>query len=382
MQTMHSTLLIGPYDWDSERLPQAEFRERIQALWAQLADQNYEAAVVYGDSRNHAELGYLSNFVPKLGPAFMFIPREGEPRLLVSGAPNMLPAARRLSWIEKVEPLRDAGESVLQWIKESAPADKGAGQGRIALIGGDAMRSVLYRPFVDAFGPGNVPADATASLRALMRHKRPRELAAIREGCAILTAAKNGLQEAASSGMGVTGAILKAERVAYHAGAQDVRTFFSLDGGRTMRPFDAPIKTAVDPLQSYIAVRHAGYWVEGFVMAASSPHQVGARVQEALKSVIEIAKPGIPSRDLVSLAEEKIKPYPPHPITAGNVGNSIGCFLEEAPRLSGTGDDKLESGCVYTLRVGASDSAAGHAVASAIISVQPEGSTVLWSSTD
>ena len=124
--TIHSTMLIGPYDWNSERLPQAEFRERIQTLWTGLADRSCAAAVVYGDSRNHAELGYLSNFVPKLGPAFMFIPRKGEPRLLVSGAPNMLPAARRLTWIEKVEPLRDAGKMVLQWINESAGSGESA----------------------------------------------------------------------------------------------------------------------------------------------------------------------------------------------------------------------------------------------------------------
>src|SRR5574342_944814 len=135
---MHSTLLIGPYDWDSERLPWDEFRERIRDLWTQIGAEGFAAAVVYGDSRNHAELGYLSNFVPKLGPAFMFIPREGEPRLLVSGAPTMLPAARRLTWIEKVEPLRDAGKTALQWINESTPTGESASRRRVALIGGAA----------------------------------------------------------------------------------------------------------------------------------------------------------------------------------------------------------------------------------------------------
>ena len=85
--------------------------------------------IVYGDNRNHAELAYLSNLVPKLGPAMMFIPREGEPKLLVSGAPNMLPAARRLTWIEEVEPLRDAGTTIVRWLNDgidSDPAQPGA----------------------------------------------------------------------------------------------------------------------------------------------------------------------------------------------------------------------------------------------------------------
>jgi len=94
---MHPTLLVGPYDWDPERIPKEEFTDRIRALWERLPNATCSAAVVYGDSRNHAELAYLSNFVPKLGPALMFVPREGDPRLLVSGGPNMLPAARRLT---------------------------------------------------------------------------------------------------------------------------------------------------------------------------------------------------------------------------------------------------------------------------------------------
>ena len=377
--TMHSTMLIGPYDWNSERLPQAEFRERIQTLWTGLADRSCAAAVVYGDSRNHAELGYLSNFVPKLGPAFMFIPRKGEPRLLVSGAPNMLPAARRLTWIEKVEPLRDAGKMVLQWINESAGSGESAARHSIALIGGDSMRSALYRPLVEAFGPENVPVDVTASLRVVMRHKRPLELAAMRDGCAILTAAKNALAEAARSGAGVTAAILEAERSAYHSGAQDVRTLFSLDGGRTLRPFEGPVESCVDPLQVYIAVRYAGYWVEGFVLVARSPHPPCSQASEALKAVIEIAKDGTPCRRLVSLAEEKIKPYRSHAMTEGNIGNSIGLFLAEAPQLSGTGDATLEAGCVYTLSVGASDGQKRHAIVSAMLAVNQDGNEILWS---
>jgi len=376
---MHSTLLIGPYDWDSERLPQAEFRERIQALWTRLADKSCEAAVVYGDSRNHAELGYLSNFVPKLGPAFMFIPRKGEPRLLVSGAPNMLPAARRLTWIEKVEPLRDAGKTVLQWINESAGSGESAARHSIALIGGDSMRSALYRPFIEAFGSGNVPVDVTSLLRAAMRYKRPRELAAMREACAILTAAKNALAEAERSGAGVTAAIVDAEHIAYRLGAQDVRTLFSLDGGRTLRPFEGPVDSSVDPLQAYIAVRYAGYWVEGFVFVARSLHPAFSQASEALKAVIEIAKDGTLCRELVNLAEERIKPHSPHSMTAGNVGNSIGSFLEEAPQILGTSNEKLEAGCVYTLRIGASDEGAHHAIVSAIISVHQQGTDVLWS---
>jgi hypothetical protein len=57
--------------------------------------------------------------------------------------------------------------------------------------------------------------------------------------------------------------------------------------------------------------------------------------------------------------------------------------LEQAPQLLGaSNDDKLEAGCAYTLRVGASDGREHHAIASAIIAIHPQGNDVLWSDGD
>ena len=128
----------------------------------------------------------------------MFIPREGEPKLLVSGAPNMLSAARRLTWIEAVEPLRDAGKTIVQWMDKPAGSGESTSRNRPALIGGDYMRGAFHASFMEAFGAADYPCDATSSLHALMRCKSSRELAFIREGCAILDAAMKALAEGPS----------------------------------------------------------------------------------------------------------------------------------------------------------------------------------------
>ena len=60
---MHPTLLIGPYDWDSQCLPESEFRERIKAFWEKIPDSTISRAIVYGDNRNHAELDVLEQFL-------------------------------------------------------------------------------------------------------------------------------------------------------------------------------------------------------------------------------------------------------------------------------------------------------------------------------
>ena len=67
-------------------------------------------AIVYGDRANHAELAYLTNFTPKLEAALALIPRDGTPQLLVGGGVNMLPAARPLTFVEDLRPLRNVGK--------------------------------------------------------------------------------------------------------------------------------------------------------------------------------------------------------------------------------------------------------------------------------
>ena len=376
---MHPTLLIGPYDWQPERVPKSKFLARIQAVWKNIADTTCPAVIVYGDSYNHAELAYLSNFVPKLGPAIMFIPREGESKLLVSGAPNMLPAARRLTWIEGIEPLRDAGATIARWLSERNDCDPATAGRRVALIGGDYMRSAFHKPFIESFGHASSFLDATSLLRMLMRRKSSRDLGFIREGCAILDATTKALAEAHRAGAALTAAILEAERVANHLGAQDVRTLFSLDGGRTLRPFEKPIDSAVDPLQAYIAVRHVGYWTEGFISLAASQNPVALKAADALKTVIANTTAGATCRDLASLAAEKIRPYDSHEITAGNIGNGIGLLLEEEPRLTANNEAALGAGEVYTLRVGVSDAHEHHGIVSAMVAVHQDRNDLLWS---
>src|SRR5688500_12676703 len=134
---MHSTLLVGPADWDPGALPRAEFAARLAALWR--AEPDAQGAVVYGNPRHHAELA----FTPKLEASLALIPRSGEPTLLVGGGPNMLPAAKPLTWIEKLQPLRNAGAAVAAFAQE-------IGARRLLLIAGDAMPSPARQGLADS----------------------------------------------------------------------------------------------------------------------------------------------------------------------------------------------------------------------------------------
>jgi hypothetical protein len=368
VHTMQPTLLVGPSDWDAARMPKDEFLARATTLWR--IARAASGAIVYGDRAHHAELAYLTNFTPKLEAALALIPRVGGPRLLVGGGVNMMQAAKPLTFIESVQPLRNVGATVAQWAREQS------GGGRPVLIGGAFMPQALHREFTEAVG---TIADKTADLATLMRRKGARELDAIREACATLDAAIAAMNEAQRSGASATAAVLAGEQAAHRRGAQDVRTLFSLDGGRTLRPFETPVEQAVDPLQVYVAVRQFGYWAEGFAVVTAAPNPYVEGADEVLQYVIEMIKAGARCSGIARSITEAIQPFQPHPIAKRMQGNAIGLALEEQPLIAEDSEDVFETGGVYSLRVGLADERA-HAIVSAMVAVNEYGCGLLWSS--
>ena len=373
MLNMHSLLLVGPYDWDPELMPRVEFEERIRAFWARIPEAVGSFAVIYGDSRHHAEMAYLTHFVPKVRSAMAIVPRVGEPLLLLPGSRNSFSSAERLSCFNKLDLLTDPANAVDKWVVDHPGTAK-----RAVLLGTAAMRPQQYQQLLAAFPDNAAPLDASHTLHSLMRVKRPRELAAIRRGCEILSAAAGVLAEAQRSGAHVTAAVLEAERAANAMGAQDVRSLFSLDGGATLRPFSSLVERRIDPLQVSLAILYAGYWVEGLILCSTKAHAVRERVSEALRLLIAQAKAGAKAGGLADAASAAIKPYNAHPIIGASVGNGIGMAIEETLRLDAKGDAVLEAGAVYTLCAGATDGKQ-HAMLSAMVLVGEGGAEVLWS---
>lgn len=368
MHTMHPTLLIGPGDWDPERLPRQDYGERLAALWRDHPDAT--GAIVYGNSRDHAALAYLTHFTPKLEAALALIPRHGEPLMLIGGGVNMLPAAKPLTFILQLAPLRDAAKAIADWAR-SLPAG-----GSLVLLGGEAMPLELHDSIGRALGGGAGLDNSDAALQARMRHKSANELRAIRTGCAILDDAVTAFRNAARKGNTVTDCILAAEHVALQRGAEDVRSLFSLDGGRSLRPFDIPVAQSCDPLQAYFAVRADGYWAEAFVRAGTKEDTLGRKARMILETMLVEAKPGMSCSSLHQRSDAARGTLWPHPLTKDTLGSSIGLSLDEPPLLSRDCDAALEVGVVYSLRTGLISG--GGAVVSAMALMTEHGPEVLW----
>ena len=139
---------------------------------------------MFGSAARHAELAYLTNFVPKLEPGIA---------LLVARRQSEAPVRRR--------PQHD-GRDEAPHLHRRHGAAQCAGEAdrrmEIAVAGRWRAMSSAVRKTIDDATNGTAQ-DATAQVQKMMRHKSPSELAAIRDACGSLNKAMTAIREAVRS---------------------------------------------------------------------------------------------------------------------------------------------------------------------------------------
>ena len=369
MHMLETTLLTGPYDWDETLMPRAEFAARIGAARAIARQHSCDGLIVGGTSPEHGALGYLTGFVPKLGPALAFIPGEGEPRIVFSGGGAMLSSAQRLTFISDVRAMRDPGQEFAAWLGET----------RVKRLGlwGDYAIAQEVRHALDRNAPSPLVV-LDAELDALRRRKSERESGLIVRASEIVGLTLGELRTATGNGRGVRTAAIAAERVAYARGAQDVRMLVGKRDGGTPEPIIGTHDPQVDPLLACIAVRFAGYWAEGCATITAKRSAALVAVETARAAVIAAIKPGaVPSR-LHATARDALGGLQVHPIVAASLGNGLGVSREEIPLLGVRDSSPLQDGDVCALRFGAVADATDSAIVSAMVRVGPKGAELVW----
>jgi Xaa-Pro aminopeptidase len=368
MRVVQPAVLVGAYDWDESVIPRREFQARIKGVLDEIADSGVSGLVVYGNKIDNAALAYLTNFTPKLDAAYALIALDGSVRIHSAGSPQMMVNAQRLTWVEGVKPLRDAGRHIAEWAETLPP-------GPFGIWRTDAMPSDVM-PRLEAALPTRPLRDLGSLLDPLLRAKSPLARLLMRGACAMLASSSTALREAFGQGASARDAALAAERAAVAGGAQDVRVLASLSPGGTPTAIDYPQSGKIDPLLAYIAVRHAGYWADGFLTLTTKPGATLARTQDVLRAMLEKTQPGTNMTTLRETAQAKLGNLVVHPSTRKLV-NGIGLSLEEAEP---GGVMRLEDGRIYTLRIGARRSEGDNALLSAMIEPKAGGTEILWSS--
>jgi Xaa-Pro aminopeptidase len=362
--------MIGAYGFEQDRVPRDEFQIRLRALHGVMDAKSCSAMLIYGDAREHSQLAYFTNFIPRHRWALALLPRQGEPRLLVSMSSRDMPAQRLMTWIPDVM-------SAWTWESVFDPwlAGLGTDAGDIGTLRFDLMRPALMGSLEKSLGNRfrMVAADDE-----VQRSTRPRELSLIRDACTVVRAGAGAFMQAWRDGMGVETAALAGERTARALAAQDVRTLVSFDGGRTLAPFRGAFEpqSTSTPLLGYIAVKHRGYWAESFVSAGDPPSDLQHRAQAGLAAALGSAGAGISAAELHAKATEPLGAHPLHPALSGSIGRRIGFSTNEGSELRHDARHVLAAGDVYALHVGASNQQAG-TVASAMVAITSKGCDVL-----
>jgi len=376
MQTVQPCVTIGSYIWAQDRLPYDEFTLRLDALRAAMERNGWPAILVYGDVREHAALAFLTSFIPRVRWGMALLPRAGDARLLCAMSTRDLPAMRTLTWIADVR----SGMGP-EWEKAFDPwveRFKGDQTQKLGTIGFDIMAPVLHALVRRSLGEHFSLQRADDIVAIPSRRKRPRELTMIRASCKLLEAAAKTFAESWRTNHEPETAALDAERFARSLAAQDVRTLVSLDGGRTLVPYQGRFEKCAGPLVGYIAVKVLGYWADLFVTVDDGSISDAARHTEAaLDVIIANMRPGERAGALHAKAVGALVPYKLHPVLGGSVGHGIGLSLHEGAEFRASEDATLVEDGVYSLQVGAADAKAGNALISAIVHVAAKGTEVL-----
>jgi Xaa-Pro aminopeptidase len=376
MQTVQPCVTIGSYIWAQDRLPYDEFTLRLDELRAAMDRNGWEAVLVYGDVREHAALAFLSSFIPRVRWGMALLPRTGDARLLCAMSTRDLPAMRTLTWIADVR----SGMGP-EWEKAFDPwleRFKGDQAQKLGTVGFDIMAPVLYAAVRRSLGERFALQRADDIVATPSCRKRPRELTMIRASCKLLEAAAKTFAESWRRNHEPETAALDAERVARSLAAQDVRTLVSLDGGRTLVPYQGRFEKCAGPLVGYIAVKTVGYWANTFVTIDDGTITTAARHAEAaLDAIVANMRPGARTGALHAKAVGALAPYKLHPVLGGSIGHGIGLSLHEGAEFQASADAALMEDGVYTLQVGIADAKAGNVLISAIVRNTANGAEVL-----
>ncbi len=311
-------------------MPQEEFELRFDAVRREMARQNLDAIVVYGDNYSFGDLCYLTNYFPKVRGGICLVPRSGALSLLLNIGSRDVPFAKTLTWVEDVRASAQVGRDGAGLLKE-----RGFSQARVALV--DSGRG-LPLPELDEMKSALPQVDwqSNPSLLEPMRlHKSARELAALRNGAALLKQICDGARELVKQGRKEYEVIADIDRLARDKGVEDVRV---MAGAKRLQPPSCKMTAVLgEHWAIYLAIQHERYWVEAgrtYVSPENAGlHEAYRKAQNIVARMAARLKPGAAISAIEETARERLGEC--HAVASMyGLGNGIGLGQWEPPFLS------------------------------------------------
>ena len=326
----HSVLKRGCSTWDPEELPQGEFQTRLDSVRQEMARQNLDALVIYGDNYSFADLCYLTNYFPKVRGGIAVIPREGGISLLLNIGSRDVPFAKTLTWIDDVRASNQIGSDGAKLVKE-----RGFEKATIGLM--DSGHGFPLPQLEDL--KNGLPEVAWRAcdgmIQPLRLRKTARELGAMREAGRVLGGICSGAGDLIRTGRREYEVIADIDRLARDQGAEDIRV---LAGSARLNPPSFKQSAVIDGHWAmYVAVQHERYWAEAgrtFILSDDAKLKTAyIKAREIVDGMAAALKPGGAVGALDAGARRALGEFYAQ-ASAYGLANGIGLNQWEAPFLN------------------------------------------------
>ena len=326
----HSVLKRGCSTWDPQQVPQSEFQARLDAVRQEMARQNLDALVIYGDNYSFADLCYLTNYFPKVRGGIAIVPRQGAISLLLNIGSRDVPFAKTLTWVEDVRASNQVGGDGAKLLKE-----KGFEKAKIGLAdSGQGFPLPQLEEMKRSLTQANWHP-CHSMIAPLRLVKTVQELTAMRQAGGVLREICDGAREFIRPGRKEYEVVADIDRLARDKGAEDIRI---LAGEKRLNP--PSFKQAAnlrDHWAVYLAVQHERYWAEAgrtYILADDAKRKKAyARAQEIVAAMAKQLKPKGAVAAIDETARRELGEFYATASVYG-VANGIGLNQWEAPFLS------------------------------------------------
>lgn len=381
MRTLHSVLKHGGLFWDRALTTPEACEQRFKRVQQAVVQCGDDAWLVFGDIQRHGNLVFVTNFLPRVRSALVFVPREGAPVLLANIGLRDVPAAKTITWVDDVRPFGRLPKEVIGLIEQ-----QGLKGGRIGTCGFDESLPVTEWEAIEKGLPEVRWAARDSEIAKLRAAKETWEIAAMRRSSEAAEAALATAPKLLRPGANLRQVIATIDLDVRRRGAEDARYLIGFNGGN-LRPAYDRILAAGDVITLYMTVELQRYWAEAartFVLGTADA-KLKALFEKSKQAMAAMGDKTCAGTAVANLAHAAKSSLSHHTLydTARiyGLGNGIGLDSEEGPAVIETSSGALANNAVLTTRIIASSEGAGIAL-SQTLAAGAQGSETITAAAD
>lgn len=351
MRTMHSVLKHGGLFWDRTVTTPSACEQRFQRVQQTVAASGDDAWLVFGDVQRHGNIAFVSNFLPRVRSALVFVPRAGSPILLANIGLRDVPAAKTMTWIDDIRPFGRLPKDLIGLIDQ-----QGLKAARIGTCGFDLSLPVSEWEAIEKGLPQVQWTARDEQIGKLRAAKDEGEIAAMRRASEMAASALALAPQVLRPGASLRQAIAAIDLGTRRQGAEDASYMMAINGG-SLRPVDDRTLAAGDVLTLYMTVEAQRYWAETartFVLGTADGRlrALFERGQQAMAAMNAATRAGATAAAIARAARTALGDdalY--HAAQVYGLGNGIGLDCEEGPIVSETDGGSLAENAVLATRL-------------------------------